>query len=1336
MKKTIFTIFILILGGLLVSLSLFAQVTFTPVPAPDHQFQHFTFKDGLSKIGTYAPGRTLEDKEGFMWWATMDGLVRFDGRTFKKYRYSANYPNGLGSNQTTAICQAANGNIWVGTGIEGIFVFNPQTEHFTNLKHDPANTNSLSANGIAMLATDKAGNIWIGTRSAGICKYNPNNEAFTRYQQPGDGSAFLQQTNGNIWIGHSYGLAKYLPNQDGFQLFLVDSLSKTWRKNVIQDFAEDKLKRIWLTSGYIGAHVFDPATELFHQLEVPNSIKPTAITTDPQGNILLSGGAQSLFFYDVHQQALQTLSHDPYDPNSCPEGEKTDLFVDSNGHLWITIFEKGITRLSPTKNPFVPFSELGIVQFIPIDNSSFLFQNTDNQLYTFEVVSQKIHPFPRPKGQLPLTADLLLHTSTNDFYFSDIPNRTTYIWNRETKELQQLAFFATDLTEDALGNVWGNNGLWRIHPTTKKLVNIAADLRKAGFFFPKVNNLGHIIVDKEDKIWLSTDGEGLWMYDPVGDTTANFKHAPNNPFSIASDILYDLYSTSDNRIVVGTIHGLSILDKNHRHFQNFTESNGLAHNRVMSITEDKKGNIWAATRAGLSCIHKEDGKIKNYDTTDGIPESSFYTYPAYTDQLGNLYFGMTDRGIRFHPDNLPTKQVSAPIYLIDFYLKKELVNPLDSSGILTKNVRYLETLKLSYLQNDFGFSFTMPIFEKNNKIIYQYQLEGYETTWNTTSDNFAHYTNIQPGNYTFSVKVEESDEFVSLQTASINIIMPPPFWKTWWAYLLYVGSFLAITYSIYRFNLSRQLAQAETEQLKEMDELKTRFFTNITHEFRTPLTVIMGINENIHGHLTEKQLIRRNSKNLLRLVNQLLDISKAEFGNLRINDSWGDIITYLQYLTESFASRATDKGIKLTYYSEEEQLEMLFDEEKMQQIVYNLLSNALKFTEAEGKIIVHVQKTRIAENPFLIIKIKDTGIGIPDELLPTIFNRFQQIDNSNTRQVEGTGIGLALVKELVTLMKGKIRVDSTLGKGTQFTVSLPIRQAKEANTPTRSIDLPKKQDLKAAITAEPFLTRESTASLSNPNEPVTSQLPILLLIEDNRDVALYIASILKEDYQIHFAKNGQQGIDQAIELVPDIIISDVMMPIKDGYEVCKTLKTDERTSHIPIILLTAKATHSDKIVGLRYGADAYLTKPFDKEELLLRLEKLVAIRQQLQLQYVNASLHTTQKSIGALPLEDAFLKKLQIYIDTHIDNADLGVAEVSKALQMSRSQVYRKLNALTGKSVTQLIRATRLAKGKVLLRASDLTIAEIAYEIGFTDPNYFSRAFQQAFGTSPSDFRK
>jgi signal transduction histidine kinase/AraC-like DNA-binding protein/predicted negative regulator of RcsB-dependent stress response len=516
--------------------------------------------------------------------------------------------------------------------------------------------------------------------------------------------------------------------------------------------------------------------------------------------------------------------------------------------------------------------------------------------------------------------------------------------------------------------------------------------------------------------------------------------------------------------------------------------------------------------------------------------------------------------------------------------------------------------------------------------------------------------------------------------------------------------------------LSFQQERAEREQLRQLDQLKNRFFTNITHEFRTPLTVISGMAQILTGNPREKKLILRNSQNLLRLINQLLDLARLEAGQLHVHLTQAEVVSYVRYLTESFYSMAEEKDIRLTFYAEEREVWMDIDEEKLQYVIFNLLSNALKFTSVGGKVILHLKRN----DDRLEIKVQDSGMGIAPAQLPYIFDRFYQADDSSTRAYEGTGIGLAYTRELVQQLGGKVEVESEVKVGSIFRLWLPIRQQAPKAVPQ--------------VTPLPSTLLDQTSFA--PEAWDSEAQPEVLIVEDNPDLIFYLQSVLVSHYALKVARNGEEGIRMALETIPDLIVSDVIMPHKDGFELCETLKTDQRTSHIPIILLTAKAAQADRIEGLTRGADGYMAKPFDKEELLVRVEKLIALRRSLQLTYAKEVGPTSPDAPQLPEPEHDFLQQLRAGLTPVLADSEFTIPQVAAFMGMSQIQVYRKLKALTGQTPSQFLRQLRLDTSKSLLANPELTIAEVAYEVGFSDPNYFSKTFHQTFGIPPSEFRK
>ncbi|MBC6993355.1 7TM diverse intracellular signaling domain-containing protein [Neolewinella lacunae] len=537
----------------------------------------------------------------------------------------------------------------------------------------------------------------------------------------------------------------------------------------------------------------------------------------------------------------------------------------------------------------------------------------------------------------------------------------------------------------------------------------------------------------------------------------------------------------------------------------------------------------------------------------------------------------------------------------------------------------------------------------------------------------------------------------------------------------------------------RRQQDLELQKTKELDHLKTRFYTNITHEFRTPLTVILGMADQIPGDGKARDLIKRNANQLLRLINQLLGLSRLETQRVQPEYIYGEIVAFLRYLTESFHSLATDKGIKLVFYTEATELWMDYDPEKLQPIIFNLLSNALKFTEAGGEVVLHLREQSTKDGRWLQLKVSDTGIGIAEAVLPQIFDRFFQVEN-NAQVVEGTGIGLAYARELVRLLEGDIEVSSTVGKGTTFRVLLPIRTTTKNRVGQGRLGLEGGPRLGGPFLAAPEVAGIAPAS-APPKMPApetdagAEEQPCILIVDDNADVREYIFGLLKGAYQLRQASDGESGVAAALEEVPDLIISDIMMPRRNGYELSKELKGDQRTSHIPIILLTAKVTQEDKLAGLESGADVFLTKPFDRAELLLRIENLLENRRKLRNYYAEGQVPALADALRPDP-EAAFLAVLEKVVMERLDDPSLDVPQLAAAVAMSQSQMYRKLKAVTGKTPSQFMRSVRLRRGRELLTDPARNVSEIAYAVGFSDPNYFSRTFNDEFGCNPSDWRK
>ncbi|MCK6694206.1 MAG: ATP-binding protein, partial [Thermoanaerobaculia bacterium] len=788
--------------------------------------------------------------------------------------------------------------------------------------------------------------------------------------------------------------------------------------------------------------------------------------------------------------------------------------------------------------------------------------------------------------------------------------------------------------------------------------------------------------------------------------------------------------TPDGTAWIASGQGLGKLDPQTLQFGLFTARDGLAETELMGIACDQKGRLWLK---GLTSIIRYDPKLRG--------TKAFKHYPVGKDMLEMNTVGALacrdgrilmhgNKGLyAFHPDSIWCDTIPPKVVLVDFSIP-------DSSIHFGKATELVTDIRIpAGSARIFTFEFAALYFIDPEHVRYQYRLEGFRDEWlDIGTDRKVTFTNLRPGAYTFRVRSCNADGVCSGEKEELVIRLQvlPPWWASWWAYLSYLLLLAIIVQLIFRFRLRQKMARLESLRLQELDRFKTRFYTNITHEFRTPLTLILGP---VSGALNKKKslgedelhLVKRNAERLLQLIDQLLQLSKLDAGVLKPDYTRADLIPFLRYLLESFHSYAEGRGIRLEFSANVETLVLDFDKEKWQTIVSNLLSNALKFTPpgSGGRVELRLE----AGEKNLRISVRDNGPGIPAEKLPFLFDRFYQAGAPESVHPGGAGIGLALTKELVELLGGTIAVESAVGVGSAFVVAFPALNA---------ISL---QGNKGAYTH--FILREgpfnspgvnsSSGILPSPEKFGTGLL--ILIIEDHPEAARYIASCLGPAFKTILAPDGKQGLDRAFELIPDLIICDVMMPEKDGYEVCRTLKRDDRTSHIPIILLTAKADPDSRLEGFEQGADAYLSKPFNETELRVRVAQMIEQRQRMQEHYRKAFLADPSGPEKIPPPENPFLQKLNAILEQRYADHRFSVEALARSAAMSQPQLHRKLSALTGRSAGAFIRDFRLQKARALLTHSDLNISEIAYDCGFSAPAHFTRAFGEAFGASPSGYR-
>jgi signal transduction histidine kinase/DNA-binding response OmpR family regulator/streptogramin lyase len=898
-----------------------------------------------------------------------------------------------------------------------------------------------------------------------------------------------------------------------------------------------------------------------------------------------------------------------------------------------------------------------------------------------------------------------------------------------------------------------------------------------------------ITEDSVGNIWLgSSMGKGLFLLTPKNRATMEFIHLMNDPSdssSLGDNNVWSLQTDMVGNLWCGTSNGLYRYNSKDQTFTCYNEENGLNAKFIYNIKADKLGNLWLSTERGIvrfTQLTDSTAQSMLLEKEDGLPFEDNYQFKIYKDPQGMIYVGgrrySGDGFYYFDPEQLKENEHIPPIVLTQLLIKNKPVQ-LDTS------ITEIDHLLLKHNQNYFSLEFAALDYKNPSKNSYTYKLDGFDENWIESGNRrLANYTNVPPGEYIFRVKGSNNDGIWNEEGTSVRITIASPPWKTWWAYTLYILFILAVIYTILRVYLNRQkilhnleLKHIEAEKLEELNREKSKFFANISHEFRTPLTLIIGPVKRAISQVKDKDIVNElkvslnNSFRLQNLINQLLSLARLESGKVQLQAKEEDIVNLVRGYFQSFESAAREKDIELAFQAEPEEIQVYVDREKLEKILYNLISNALKFTSESGRIAVSVgqldnwtvgQKVRFDQEKlsnwptgqlanllanYTIISISDTGSGIAPDHIDHIFDRFYQVDDSYTRDQEGTGIGLALVKELVELHHGSITVESEVGSGTTFRVYLPLgsehlkeeekrREGEEEMNFSQQSAVSSRQSELLSIGNDEM----KSSIIHHPSSTIHESGPLLLIVEDNRDMRHYLRSCLEGTYRVEEAGDGESGLEKALELVPDLVISDVMMPKMDGYQLCDKIKSDERISHIPVILLTALTSLESKLEGLETGADDFLSKPFDASELQVRVKNLVEQRQKLAEKFMKNASQVGLSQLLDLPetgmtsMDEKFLQKTIEIIHQHLSEQEFNVDYLAEHMSMSRSQLYRKIHALTGMPPNEFIRYNRLQRAAELLKQHTGNIAEIAYEVGFNNPSYFSECFKKQFGVLPSDY--
>lgn len=1333
-------------------------------PAPRVQVERFSIEQGLSDRTVK---EIVQDQQGFIWIATDNGLNRFDGYGFLNYDARPRNRHKIGFNKIRTIFQDKSGQLLL--------------QYEDPLFHQPDLLNPLTGvvNSLDLLEKEKTDGNYVayyqapdsdlffllqsGEGRVSIFRWEEKTRQISKMLEtrlPGLRSScfvsFLRASDGTFWLGF------ICQNDEQPLLMHTDASGRTIRiydnRNILHSpkpgqarfqLVEKAPGEMLLSIFNSGVFITHPATDTVFK---PHPQLPTvgySLTQDKRGNLLafksnpenpatgcyvlttdgqildyswlfsyqakigpvfsedftqglFAGSGDGFHVYHLYPDRFRMflnmdLGNEPYGMSMRGMAKlgKDRLIVASelSGLFELNLKTGVISRPGDRSPQLSRLNELTYVRNILTQGDSILWMGNWYGVLKYNVLRNRLSFFRTSKGAYGVT-----------------PN-----------EISGLAFGKS-------GKIWviaRDGHLFQMDPASGQM---SLYRNRDGTEPLEKSQPSFILTGRDGTVWAGTSLAGLIKIDPQTGASTRFTANAGDPSGFDSNAVSCIHEDESGMLWVGTLEGgLHVFDpKKGKVVAIYSRENGLRNNSTVGILPDDQGNYWVSTYSGLSYFDTRRKTFRNYTVADGLSHNEFNRFSYFFDKdYRQFYFGGMN-GVNVFDQKDPRQvQNDAPLLISEMTvtgLKDSLI--VRQEGILDGSRVVLEPGSRSLLLRLALGNYDNP--EGNQ---FSYKIDGLDKDWNYLGANRElRIDHLPAGEYVMHVRGADNRGNWSRRQITLYLEAREFWYRRWWAWLLYAGIIGAGVFYFYRFQLRRRIAEKETQRLQQLDAFKTRFFTNISHEFRTPLTVILGMVEPLKKHFSKgsqtahdqaADMISRNSRQLLTLVNQLLDLSRLEAGKLQLSPSNGDLAAMLQYQLESFHSYAETRHITLHFRSDRPHLDMAFDREKIQTIFVNLISNALKFTPEGGRIELELRTEQNGDFPERVVaSVRDTGIGIPEDQLPRIFDRFYQVDDSMTRKVEGTGIGLALVQELVKLMQGTITVESKPGEGTTFKIVLPFTPPHSqlqtvGEMPTPSVLQPEVEDVKEDA----------------------DERPLLLLVEDNPDVRFYIAECVRHEYRVATAGDGAEGIEKGIALVPDIIISDVMMPEKDGFDLCETLKNDERTSHIPIVLLTARADFDSRIAGLKRGADDYLAKPFEPGELQVRLNNLVQLRRRLQQRYAGLPPLAEPSEDPALVLEDTFLIRIRSVVEAHLSVTDFDMPQLERALGMSRSQVFRKVKALTGASPSLLIRSIRLHKAKELLRDPELSIAEVAYEVGFSTPAYFSTTFLEAFGKTPSEWR-
>ncbi|MFY0628361.1 MAG: response regulator [Reichenbachiella sp.] len=1354
-----------------------------------NDFYHYNTRNGLSQNDVR---EIFQDSKGYIWVGTHDGLNRFDGYSFETFTKDIDNENSISSNLISSIAEDSLGNIWMGTDDKGICIYDRKNNTFSFIQNSSKKPDILTSNRVNKLLIDDKGYVWAGSNfGLNRIQYdfeNKTHEITHFYNDPNSPisissneiTSLYQDHYGNVWIGTRFGLNRFASNDNKQgQFYKYPELANL----PILDIKETELDLI-ISAGLLYSLSFKSFYEGIPVINRINNTYGNTIVIADDGNIWQTSN-NGIYVYkqrtELSYERIQNFRYQVSNNQSLSGDICTEILKDNAGIIWIGTNGSGLNKYNPKRKNFRHYSktehdgslshnkirtiyedknlnlwigtEGGGANVLPINqgknySSGFINGNTKpnlgspNYVYSITDITLGDKNYSVIGGGYP--SNLHLNYLDQDLNVS-IPDL-----------IPQIASSAFYVFTDKDKNLWVgsyNGGLFKFVIGEKGYVsdtlNYQYDPNNPASI--SSNIIRSIEQDRDGNMWIGTD-KGLCkiLYAEINKENPRFIkyfHDNNDPYSISLDYILPITVTIDNQIWIGTLGGgLNKVIKGDKDdndkFLVYTTKDGLPNNVIKAILEGEDGKLWISSNKGITQFSPDKLEFKNFSINDGLQDMEFTELAAFQRQDGEMIFGGVNGFNAFYPNQITKDSSNVSVVFGDFQILNQSVEVGDTVNnrvLLKSDINQIDKINLKYSENSFSVGFSALHYAAPDQNQYAYKLSGFDEQWIFTSsmNRVAKYTNLSPGDYNLFVKASNNDGYWGDNTIELNIQIEPPIWRTYWAMGLYFLLFATGLWFFRRFTLititsknELVLEHMEKEKSEEVNQMKLKFFTNISHEFRTPLTLIIGFVDRLINHsasLSEEdrqkyyQNVSRNSKILLDLINQLLGFRKVEQGKMKLKASYNELTNYINLLGGNFYELANQKNISFNV-NFEDQVHTWFDHEILERIIFNLLSNAFKYTPVGGKIDIHIVKN----GDYVDIIFEDNGEGIPASMHEQIFERFAQSDKKGK---VGSGIGLSFVQSLIHLHHGEVTFDRQRKDGAAFTISLPM----DKDVYSKDEILEHSEQFTVEQEVDWLIPQEKGKTPHTNKEYQKDQS--LLIVEDNKDIIFFLEENFKSDFNIFTASEGEKALEICLNNQVNLVISDVMMDGMDGVELCEKLKNDERIDHIPIILLTAKGGSDDKLKGYSAGADAYMSKPFSLEELETRMRSILDSRQAVIGKFkVNKTLSPSEA--GMTSIDEKFLSRVMSYIEENISSSEFSVEKLARECGLSQLHLNKKLKALVGDTANSFIRNIRLQRATQLLKRNMYSIAEIMYEVGFNDAKYFRDCFKKEYHMTPSEYRK